>query len=272
MGPNIPSWMAEPEAYSAPKDSDGFLTRSTLSVLGVLSKIRETSQRGLRWASPAVMLLTVFVLIVLMALSKNMIFTYVVLAEMLIVSLFLSGKALARSMKTSFSAMLLSLILLLPAALSGAPRTMLTVSIKVFISVALLNLVSQTMPFNRITESFKAFHVPDLFIFTLDITLKYIVLLGDVCVNMLNALRLRSVGKNREKGKSLSGILGVTFLKSREMADDMYDAMTCRGFEGEYVKSKQRSLGWKDAVTFLFLAGMIALFIYTQHAILAISQ
>ncbi|MBO7682148.1 MAG: hypothetical protein J6T17_05285 [Clostridia bacterium] len=74
MDPNIPTWMTEPEAYSAPKDSDGFLTKSTLTVLGVLSHIRETSQRGLRWASPPVMLLTVLALIVLMALSKNMMF------------------------------------------------------------------------------------------------------------------------------------------------------------------------------------------------------
>ncbi|MBP5271592.1 MAG: energy-coupling factor transporter transmembrane protein EcfT [Clostridia bacterium] len=267
MDPNIPTWMTEPEAYSAPKDSDGFLTKSTLTVLGVLSHIRETSQRGLRWASPPVMLLTVLALIVLMALSKNMMFSYVVLAEVLIASLFLSGKALSRSMKTSLSAMAFSMLLLLPAVFSGTPRTMLTVSIKVFISVALLNLVSQTLPFNKITASLKSFRIPDLFIFTLDITLKYIVLLGDVCVNMLNALRLRSVGKNREKGKSVSGILGVTFLKSREMSEEMYGAMTCRGFEGEYVRTRERQLSWKDAVTVLFLAGMVALFVYTQRAI-----
>ena len=104
---------------------------------------------------------------------------------------------------------------------------------------------------------------------TLDITLKYIVLLGDVCLDMLTALKLRSVGKNREKGKSLSGVLGVTFLKSREMSEEMYGAMTCRGFEGEYVKPGQKTVTWKDAVTLLFLAGMIALFVYTQHAIAA---
>lgn len=263
----LPDWMTGRETYDAPKDSDGFLTKSTLSILSVLSKIRETSGNGLKWASPAGMLVTVLALILLMALSKNMLFTYVVLAETLIVSMFLCNKALARSIKTSLAAMLLSMLLLLPAALTGAPRTMLTVSVKVFVSVALLNLVSQTLPFNRITESLKAFHVPDLFIFTLDITLKYIVMLGDVCVNMLDALRMRSVGKNKEKGKSLSGVLGVTFLKSREMADEMYGAMACRGFEGEYVKSRTRQVGWKDAVTLVFLLGMITLFVYTQHTI-----
>ena len=268
MEPKLPEWMTAQENYTAVKDSDGFLTKSSLSVLSVLSRIREVSSRGLHWASPAVMLVTVLLLIILMAVSKNMIFSYVVLAEALLASLFLCSKALARSMKTSFSAMLLSVLILLPAALTGAPRTMLTVSIKVFVSVLLLNLVSQTLPFNKITESLKAFHVPDLFIFTLDITIKYIVLLGDVCLNMLTALRLRSVGKNKTKGKALSGVLGTTFLKSREMADEMYGAMVCRGFEGDYVKGNSRALSWKDAVTALFLALMVFFFIYTQKAIL----
>ena len=267
MAGAVPEWMLQNEEYTAAKDSDGFLTKSSLSVLSVLSRIRERSSKGLIWASPSVMLLTVLLLIVLMAVSKNMIFSYTVLAETLLASLFLCNKALARSIKTSLSAMFLSILILLPAALLGSPRTMLTVSLKVFTSVALLNLVSQVLPFNKITESLKAFHVPDLFIFTLDITIKYIVMLGDVCINMLNALKLRSVGKNKTKGKALSGVLGVTFLKSREMADEMYGAMTCRGFEGEYTKPRTRALSWKDGVTALFLVAMIALFVYTQHAI-----
>ena len=78
-------------------------------------------------------------------------------------------------------------------------------------------------------------------VFTLDITLKYIVILGNICVDMLNAVRLRSVGRNKDKKSALSGVMGVTFLKSREMADEMYQAMVCRGFDGEYNNVKRES-------------------------------
>ncbi|MBQ1549780.1 MAG: energy-coupling factor transporter transmembrane protein EcfT, partial [Clostridia bacterium] len=87
MATKVPEWMLQNEEYIATKDSDGFLTRSSLSVLSVLSRIRETSAKGLIWASPSVMLLTVLLLIVLMAVSKNMIFSYTVLAETLLASL-----------------------------------------------------------------------------------------------------------------------------------------------------------------------------------------
>jgi cobalt/nickel transport system permease protein len=51
---------------------------------------------------------------------------------------------------------------------------------------------------------------------------------------MLHALKLRSVGRNAGKTASLSGVAGTLFLVSKEMAEEMYGAMECRGFTGEY--------------------------------------
>lgn len=59
--------------------------------------------------------------------------------------------------------------------------------------------------------------------------MKYISVLGEICVDILQAVSLRSVGKNPDKAKSFSGILGITFLKSSEMAEEMYASMCCRG-------------------------------------------
>ena len=141
---------------------------------------------------------------------------------------------LIRTFSTALFAAALSALILLPSVFMGSPRSMMTVSIKVFTSVGLIGLLAATTEWNKITASLAKFHVPGVFIFTLDITLKYIVLLGNISAELLNALTLRSVGKNRKKSESVSGVLGVTYLKSREMADEMYQAMVCRGFDGEY--------------------------------------
>ena len=85
----------------------------------------------------------------------------------------------------------------------------------------------------------RTFRLPSIFIFTLDITLKYISVLGEICAAILTSVRLRSVGKNPQKAKALSGVLGISFLKSGEMAEEMHAAMCCRGFTGEY-KKKQK--------------------------------
>lgn len=105
-------------------------------------------------------------------------------------------------------------------------------------------------------------HVPSLFIFTLDITLKYISVLGEICVDILQAVSLRSVGKNPDKAKSFSGILGITFLKSSEMAEEMYASMCCRGFTGEYQAKQKYKMRLYDIVHILIVILCVVLFIH----------
>ncbi|MDO4176485.1 MAG: energy-coupling factor transporter transmembrane component T [Bacillota bacterium] len=201
-------------------------------------------------------------MIVLASCSRNMLFTYCLVAVLLVHMCFLGSKSLVRVFSGAIAAAGFSALLLLPAVFLGSPHTMLTVSIKVFLSVGLLGFLAETTPWNRITEGFRFFFVPDIMIFTFDITLKYIVILGDICLDMLNALKLRSVGKNRNKGNSISGILGFAFLKSRHMADEMSGAMACRGFEGEYHRGNHKLLGPADGLALVFMALVIGLFIY----------
>ena len=108
----------------------------------------------------------------------------------------------------------------------------------------------------------RTFHVPSLFIFTLDITLKYISVLGEICVEILQSVSLRSVGKNPDKAKAFSGILGTTFLKSSEMAEEMYAAMCCRGFTGEYQAKQKYRVRPYDIMHILLMTGCVALFIH----------
>jgi cobalt/nickel transport system permease protein len=125
-------------------------------------------------------------------------------------------------------------------------------------------ILSVSTPWNQITGGLRFFRVPDLMIFTLDITIKYIAILGDCCLAVLEALRLRSVGRNRQKGKSASGVLGVTFLKSRKMADDMHQAMICRGFDGTYHRPYQIRLHARDYLLLGYLVGITGLFVYLE--------
>ena len=96
--------------------------------------------------------------------------------------------------------------------------------------------------------------------------IKYIVLLGEYALQMLYALKLRSVGKNKEKYGSIAGVGGSLFVKSRAMSQTMYQAMECRGFDGEYkITDKFRFTVW-DAAYILLNGVFVYLFYYFQHA------
>ena len=230
----LPDWLKENDEYNAPSDRDGFLTRSILSLMSMLAAFRaKTVSYGAKYPAP-LKLLVCLAMILLTSLAHNMLIVYIILAILLAHIVFLKSELLVKTVTTALVAACLSAVILIPAIFLGSPQSMLTVSIKVFVSVGLVGLLASTTEWNRLTAGLAAFHIPDVFIFTLDITLKYIVILGNISMDMLNALRLRSIGRNRSKAESLSGVLGVTFLKSRQMSEEMFQAMQCRGFEGEY--------------------------------------
>ena len=68
----LPSWMFETEQYVPSIDKDGFITKSTQAVLGVLSKLKwkEGKDRCLS-ASPSLKLCYTFLYILLTACSKT---------------------------------------------------------------------------------------------------------------------------------------------------------------------------------------------------------
>ncbi|MEE0955234.1 MAG: energy-coupling factor transporter transmembrane component T [Eubacterium sp.] len=264
----LPAWMLTPVPYEPEKDRDGFISKSILKLLSLLGDIRTNATASPKGAGAAVRLLYTLLFIILAACSHNMFFTYCLLAGFLVRSMLLPAKLLQKVIRSAFSVMVFSMILLLPAVFMGSPRTMLTVSLKVFFSVGMITLLSCTTPWNQITAALKVIHIPDLFIFTFDITLKYIAVLGEICYNILTALRMRSVGRNHKKGRALSGVLGVTFLKSQEMADEMYGAMRCRGFEGAYTRQKKGLfLLSRDWPAVVMMAAVTVLFIYLERAI-----
>lgn len=263
---SIPEWLLLEESYEPKNDRDAFSRKSILKLIGVLSKIRTDRSTNAKGAGAPLKIAYTVYFIILIACSGNMFFSYCILAGILLRFCFLPGKELKRAFFSSLGTAAFSMLLLLPAVFLGSPKTMLTVSGKVFLSVALVNLLSATTPWNKLTEGLKLFRVPDLFIFTLDITLKYIVILGDVCLAMMEALTLRSVGRNDRKEKSLSGVLGVAFLKSRSDADEMYGAMTCRGFEGEYERTGRFFFSKRDICYILLIAAVTAAFFYLEGA------
>jgi cobalt/nickel transport system permease protein len=139
------------------------------------------------------------------------------------------------------------------------------VTVKVCLSVACIRLAAATTERASLAGVFKRLWVPDLFILVFDIALKYIVLLGELALTMLYALKLRSVGRNSGKHRSLAGIAGTMFLKSKELAEEMYDAMACRGFTGEFRTTTRLRLGFRDAALGGAVCLLVAAFFMTRR-------
>lgn len=207
--------------------------------------------------APALRLLGLIVTIVCISAASNMFFVYTTLALFLLCIAFKPGEAIIDVLKLPIVALLFTMLIMLPAILIGQPSSFLRVGTKVFITVGLVICQSRSVAYNEMIAGLRTYHVPGLVIFVLDITLKYIVMLGEVATGVLDALTLRSVGHNDDKRSASAGVMGITFLKAHDYSTEMYEAMECRGFTGEYVVPKSRVFSGTSVIYLLGLAGEI---------------
>lgn len=264
---DVPEWLLQKEIYAPPKDRDHFINKSIFSVLSVLSRIKaqDTCKQSKYSVNALLKVSFTFMLIVLMSISSRYTFIIIINVYLLVVLCLMNGDHIVKILKVSFGMSFFTLIILLPSALLGNSFNTVMVTTKVFATITAVGILSHSTRWNEITGALKKFHIPDTFIVVLDITMKYIVMLGDLALNMFYALKLRSVGRNKSKYSAVSGIAGTIFIKSKEMADDMYAAMECRGFTGEYYIHNQLKVKIPDFLYTAINIGIIVIFVYFER-------
>lgn len=261
---DMPHWLLEDEKYSPQSDRDAFISKSIMAILSILSRIRtqDSISRPKYSINAAVKIAFTFLLLIMISVSQSTAFVMVIIVYLLVVLCLMQASQIVKILKVSLIMSLFTFVILLPAALLGNTYSIVMITSKVFASITAVNILSHSTRWNAITSALKRFFVPDIFILVLDITIKYIVMLGDFALNMLHALKLRSVGRNTSKYTSLSGIAGTLFIESKEMAEGMYDAMQCRGFDGEYHINSHFQITLVDIAYILIQTTLILLFVY----------
>ena len=257
----IPSWLFKEEGYEPLKDKDAFIGKSLLSITGVLEHFRLDDGTATRMSPSApAKILFCLACILMVSLSTNYLFVLVMLLGVMLRCCIMPAQALKRTVVVSFGAAALTALIMLPAVFFGQPHSALLIATKVLTSVGIALSMTLTTPFNELTAALRVVHVPNIFIMTMDLALKNIVSLGRVAREVLTALKLRSVGKNTEKGSSLGGVAGVVFLKAKDASEQSFQAMNCRGFEGEYPSFSKRPWKSVDLVLMLLLVLIIVMF------------
>jgi cobalt/nickel transport system permease protein len=261
---NIPQWLLKPDEPFEVGKKERFIEKNILTLFKLLAAIRSRSSDHcfLSRIHPALKLFSLVVLLFLISLSRSMVFISTVGSCMLLLISILPVNIMKRILIMSLTAAVFMAVTLLPAFLVGIHGHYLLVVVKVWLTVSFSGLLMLTTSWHALIAALKLFRVPDLFILILDITLKYIVIFSDFTLNMFYALKLRSVGKNAKKAAPVAGIAGTLFLKSKEMSEDLYDAMVCRGFSGHYATQVKRQWHWMDTACSVFVLALALSFFY----------
>ena len=117
-------------------------------------------------------------------------------------------------------------------------KTLLTV-------MAVLVLVSTTA-MNDLIYAALSLKVPSIFIIQIMMTFRYISVLVREASLMYHAYLLRAPMEKGIRLKDFGSFLGQLILRSFDRAERIYQAMQCRGFEGNLTFSGKKKLGVKD--------------------------
>ncbi len=106
---------------------------------------------------------------------------------------------------------------------------------RVGVCVSLAVLLVLTTPWADLLKSLQTVYVPQVFILLLSMTYRYIFLFLHIANGMFEARKSRTVGRTpgHEQRRWISGSMGYLMNRSFKMSNDVYAAMSARGFSGE---------------------------------------
>jgi cobalt/nickel transport system permease protein len=247
-----------------------------LKLISIISSLLETDQNSERTQSrimPVVRLAVAVLCILLVALSRNMAFVEVILAAEL-VRLAMKPPAVVRAgVKRIIFPVLFTMLIMLPSVFLGHPKTMLTITIKVLTSLLVLVVLNADVEWREMTAALETLHMPGLFIMTIDMTVRFLAVLGRYANSMIEAVNLRTVtdknnmSNDKRRLASAGGVMGTTFLVSQRMQGEMAEAMECRGFTGQYRSYSRRKFKGIDAAYLLIAPVLIALYWYLASVV-----
>jgi len=145
-------------------------------------------------------------------------------------------------------------------AVSNGLVSFVSILLKTLLCVLAILILIATTTFVDISHQLAHLRLPKIICLQFVMTYRYIsVLLGEV-VSMYTAYSLRAPDIKGIKLKDMGSFLGQLILRSFDRADQVYQAMKCRGFEGVYFGRTRHGYYFSDyAYMFLIIAAMLFL-------------
>ncbi|MDR3541030.1 MAG: cobalt ECF transporter T component CbiQ, partial [Desulfosporosinus sp.] len=121
---------------------------------------------------------------------------------------------------------------------------------RVGISVSLAVVLTLSTRWMDLLRALRSFFVPKIFVVTLEMTYRYIFVLITAVEEMFLARKARDAGQSspKEQRRFVATALGGLFGKSLKMSEEVYWAMTARGYTGEIRLLQRSRLRWQDVM------------------------
>lgn len=146
---------------------------------------------------------------------------------------------------------------------TGGMIWMITLMIKGIFTVCAAYFLLLTTGINRLCMALRRFGIPKGAVTVLLLTYRYLVVLLKETQRMMQAYALRSAGQKGVHIKAWGSFAGLLLLRSMDRAQDVYDSMLLRGYNGEFMyEAEEEKAG--PGIGFLYTAFWLAVFFFLR--------
>lgn len=110
-----------------------------------------------------------------------------------------------------------------------------TIILRAAASVSFALILTLTTPWPALLRALRVFLLPQIFVLTLEMTLRYIFLFLRIATEAFEAYKVRLVGPATGKGgrRFIGATAGTIIAKTQRLSEEIYQAMVARGYTGE---------------------------------------
>ena len=147
--------------------------------------------------------------------------------------------------------------------------TGLSLVLRVWTALNLLNLLVMTTGFDKISAALSTLRAPKLITILFDLTLKYIFVIVYEAARLSRAQEARRLRKPGffERVRAVSPIIANIFLRSHVRANNMYNAMLARGFNGKYYSLHALKIKRVDITYFILMGGYFIILVLLDRSL-----
>lgn len=274
-GIKIPDWLKTTGAAAYPCCSigrgKGFIEKNIEAIASFIKEVLEpegfANKNGLlQQIDPRARLLGILAFMVTAAFLKSA-FSIILLLSLVILMAAASRVNIMVLLKRALPVLIFTFFLVLPAAFNfinpGAAVGLEGIAVfllRVGTMVSLLSLFMLTTTYSDVFRALQSFPIPKIFVAALSMTFRYIMVLIKVAEDSHLAKKARTIKPSTLKQGSgwLASRIWLIMERSMETAEDVYLAMTARGFAGEVktmtaFEMKGRDYGWIGFSLFVLL-------------------
>lgn len=143
---------------------------------------------------------------------------------------------------------------------TGGVVSMLSLMVKGFLTVMAAYILIATTTIEKICYALRLIHVPKIIVTEILLIYRYITLLLTEAKRVVQAYALRAPGQNGIKFSAWGSLVGQMLIRSMDRAENVYDSMCLRGFDGEFFIGENVAFRGRDAA--FLLSGIVVFVVF----------